>query len=126
MRNKRNLVDELTLITNLLVKYRDNWYCQLSGQTVSPLNAEVHHIFTKKAYPNLRFDLQNLILLSNESHVWFHKNQMKGLEWFKIKYPERYEYLLEKKDKIERMYKYYSLENLLKQRLEIIKNLGIQ
>ena len=49
---------------------RDNYTCQISGEVGGKLC--VHHIFNWKDYPNLRFDIDNGITLSQEIHRLFH------------------------------------------------------
>lgn len=65
---------------------RDNWTCQKTGQRGGRLQS--HHIRNFSEYPDLRFNADNGITLSVESHNEFHKkygkrnNSMEQIEEF--------------------------------------------
>lgn len=77
MRSKRNLENEKKRRSidcrlwrkNILKK--DNWTCQKTGIKKGKLNA--HHIQNFADFPELRFDLDNGIILSEKVHQKFHK-----------------------------------------------------
>ena len=50
---------------------RDNFTCQKTG--VSGGKLRVHHINNFADFPELRFDINNGITLSEDSHILFHK-----------------------------------------------------
>lgn len=50
---------------------RDNWTCKKTGQRGGKL--VVHHILNFSDNPELRFNIENGITLSRESHIEFHK-----------------------------------------------------
>jgi len=85
------------------VKERDNYTCQISDKylkNADPRALQAAHILSKENYPELQFDVINGISLS----YYYHKNapissHLDGFaftEWFKNKFPDRYEYLLKK------------------------------
>jgi len=72
--------------------------CQRCGATEGLVPS---HCFGKKAYPNLRHDLLNLLFLCDDCHKEFwHKYPVLAWEWFKKMWPERYEYLMVAKNRI--------------------------
>ena len=50
---------------------RDNWTCQKYGTREGKLIA--HHILNFAEYPELRFAIDNGIILSRKAHIEFHK-----------------------------------------------------
>lgn len=69
-------------------------YCQICGHKGSYLNA--HHVIGRRNQ-NLRWELQNGLLLCSGCHALktlsAHQDPIWFLDWFKQKYPERYEYI---------------------------------
>ena len=58
------------------------------------------HIYSTGAYPNLRFDPMNVLPMCGHCHnFWWHLEPSESWDWFKEKYPGRYEYLLKAKNK---------------------------
>jgi len=51
------------------------------------------HCYGKKAYPTLRHDLLNLLLLCDECHKWWHAHPIDAWIWFKEKWFGRFTYL---------------------------------
>ena len=88
------------------VRARDNFTCQYCGIKRGDLlnnktaKIDAHHILPRAIKDNpLKFDIQNGISLCPKHHKFstsesFHKNPLIMLEWFKSKYPVRYNYLL--------------------------------
>jgi len=69
---------------------------------------DVSHCFGKKAYPHLRHDLNNLLLLCNDCHIgWWHKYPKEAWSWFEENFEERYNYLIVAKNKIVKLNKMY-------------------
>jgi hypothetical protein len=59
------------------------------------------HCYGKKAYPNLRHDPLNLLLLCDKCHKEFwHKYPAAAWTWFEEEWPERYNYLVVAKNRI--------------------------
>jgi|SRR3990167_2929027 len=79
------------------VRERDNNRCQVCDKR----GDEVHHIFTRAAYPNLKYDKNNLILLCKKHHNYAGAYQNQFKKWFADEYPERWEYLLKIKNKVK-------------------------
>jgi 5-methylcytosine-specific restriction endonuclease McrA len=81
------------------VRLRDNWTCQHCDKLVTKSNAHTSHVIPKSHGNVLRFDEQNLKLLCYHCHLnWFHKNPIEAADWFKKKFPERYEYIMKRKE----------------------------
>ena len=79
----------------LCVKLRDNYTCQYTGQVVSGSNCHASHVLNVGTHKNMELDPTNMKVLSSYSHLhWWHKDVLHATEWFKNKFPERYEYLM--------------------------------
>lgn len=75
-------------------KERDGYICQKCGEQVKGSNAHGSHVIPVSAGNALRWDLINIKCLSYHNHLnWWHKNPIEAAEWFKGKFPERWEYL---------------------------------
>lgn len=73
-------------------------YCEYCKKT----NVSLHcaHIISRSNI-TLRWDIFNALCLCNGCHTFgWHKNPLIYIDWFKSKYPERYEYLLRVKNLI--------------------------
>lgn len=82
------------------VRKRDNNQCQRCGKYVIGRQAETSHVIPKSHGNVLRFDPQNLKVLCFSCHRWWHANPTDSGAWFKKKYPQRWEYLQEKRHQI--------------------------
>jgi hypothetical protein len=88
--SEKNKLDKLWKET---IHTRDK-FCQVCGQTKSRLNA--HHIIGRRNL-NLRWELQNGILLCAGDHTLrtksAHQDPLWFSQWFQEEYPERYEHI---------------------------------
>jgi len=92
---KRNKAED---IAKTYAKIRDNYTCQKCLKKVIKHNCHVSHVKSKGAYPRLRCDPENLKVLCYYCHIhWWHKEPTEAGEWFKNKFPLRWEYLQEAK-----------------------------
>ena len=67
------------------------------------------HVLSIGAYPNLRFDILNVLPLDARCHRWWwHDEPTESGEWFRKKYPERWRYLEEAKNIIRK----FTIEDL--------------
>lgn len=67
-------------------------YCQKCGKSFEKLDCS--HIKSVGAYPNLRFDIMNVIAMCSRCHLWWwHEEPTESGGWFKNKFPGRYAYL---------------------------------
>jgi len=90
---------ELDKIAKRFAKERDGYTCQMSGEKVSGSNAHGSHVIPVSAGLNLRWDLHNIKCLSYHNHlnVW-HKSPLEAAEWFRKKFPWRWQYLQERRE----------------------------
>lgn len=85
---------ELIDLAKLCAKIRDGYVCQKSGEVLKGSNAHGSHVIPVSHGGSLPFDPENIITLSYHWHInWWHKNPMEASEWFKTKFPERWEYI---------------------------------
>lgn len=81
-------------IAKRFAKERDGYICQMTGQQVEGSNAHGSHVIPVSAGNALRWDLDNIKCLSYHSHInkW-HLDPTSSTQWFKDKFPDRWEYL---------------------------------
>lgn len=73
---------------------------------------ECSHVLSIGAYPNLRFDIINVLPLCSRDHIWWwHDVPTESGEWFRKKFPQRWVYL-EKAKLIPRRFRLEDLEQL--------------
>lgn len=76
------------------VKLRDNYTCQWCGKKVAGSNCHASHVINKAQGNQFRFDPLNLKVLCMYCHMHkWHKDPVVASEWFKSKFPDRYDYL---------------------------------
>lgn len=88
------LQKKLTKLVHEHIKRRDNWTCQHCGKHVEGSNAHPSHVVPKSRGNALRWDPLNIKTLCFHCHInWWHKHPVEAGEWFKTKFPNRWEYL---------------------------------
>ena len=98
---KSRLIKQLDKLCSTYIKLRDRNICQWCGKYVEGVNAHCSHVIPKSHGNALRFDEMNMKILCWHCHInIFHKNPLEAAEWFKGKFPERWEYLQTKKNEI--------------------------
>jgi len=102
--DKLKIKKRLEKLSREIILLRDNSTCQYCNKKIEKNNAHISHVIPKSHGNFLRYDLNNLKLLCFHCHInWWHKNPMEASEWFKIKFPERWEYLQKKKNIIKKL-----------------------
>lgn len=97
---RQKIYKKLDDLTREAVRLRDNNICQYSGKKVSGSNSHTSHIIPKSKSLFLRWDLINLLVMSQYYHLhWWHENPVMAGEWFKEEYPARFQYLKENEHK---------------------------
>ena len=110
---RKKLKDKLDQAVKPIIKLRDRNRCQKCGKYVTGSNCHVSHVIPRSKGDSLRWELQNLKVLCFHCHInWWHKNPLESGEWFKDKFPSRWEYLQERKEKTIK-YTLSELEELL-------------
>ena len=78
---------------------RDNGTCQYCGQ----VGSNCHHIVGRRNR-SVRWFLPNGILLCPGCHTFrtnsFHQDPQETMKWFEEKYPDRYQAIMDRKNKI--------------------------
>ena len=94
---KKPSINKLWKECTELVKERDNNQCCICGQSGL---LHVHHILPKERFKDLRFELNNLIVLCPKHHMFSrwsaHKNGIFFSEWLKQNRPNQYKYIQER------------------------------
>ena len=79
------------------VRDRDSNTCQVCGAVD---NTQAHHIFEKRYYKELMYDINVGITLCPTCHIFgkysFHKNPLWSVEWLKINKAEVYKWCKER------------------------------
>lgn len=90
--------------------------CSKCGKSFYKMDCS--HIYSIGAYPNLRFDIMNVLPMCSNCHIWWwHDNPTEAGEWFKKNYGDRYTYL----EIAKNIPRNYTIEDLQEVR-EYIKN----
>ena len=91
---KKAEINKLDKLWREAIKKRDE-FCQLCHENSSRLNA--HHIIGRRNR-NLRWDLNNGILLCPGCHTFrndsAHQDPAYFMKWFEEEYPERYKHIM--------------------------------
>jgi len=118
---RRKLIEKLDKLAREYIVKRDNYTCQRCGKKLEARNCHVSHVIPR-TYMHLRWDEMNLKVLCFRCHIMFwHKNPLEAAEWFKNKFPNRWEYL-EKKKKVLHKYTISELEELVEKFNELLKD----
>lgn len=100
-KTKKKLRIKLWKLCQEYIRKRDNNTCCHCNKEVSGSNSHTSHIIPKSHGNILRYDPNNLKLLCYHCHInWWHLNPVEAGKWFCDKYPERWEYLQQEKNKI--------------------------
>jgi len=85
------------------IKERDNRICQICGKDLkndAPQNCQILHVLSQENYPQLKCDEMNVLTSCYRCHnvakISSHLDGFAFVEFFKNKFPDRYEYLLNK------------------------------
>jgi hypothetical protein len=64
-RHRKNITESLDKICSLICKWRANNKCEICGN----VGTQAHHNFSKKAFPFLRWNIDNLLWLCFACHI---------------------------------------------------------
>jgi len=105
---KKKLKKKLDQAVRLRVIDRDGGICQRCGKAGN----QVSHVISRRNL-NLRWDMTNLKLMCVGCHIyWWHKSPLEAVDWFKGKFPDRYDYVMKNKNVIKQ-WSVTELEELL-------------
>lgn len=86
---------ECDALVKRIVSIRDRDICQKCGKEVYGSNRQRSHVIPVSAGNKLAFDPMNIKVLCLRDHLqWWHLNPLEAMQWFKQKFPERFEYLM--------------------------------
>jgi len=98
--NKKKLQEKLWKLCCEYIRLRDKNTCQWCGKRVEGSNAHTSHVIPKSHGNALRYDENNLKLLCFHCHLMrWHLHPLEADLWFQKCFPERYEYLMNFKEK---------------------------
>ena len=102
---RRKLKDECEKMAKEIAKKRDMYTCQHCGK--GPLkgsNCHGSHVIPVSHDGRLASDSINIKCLCYHCHLnWWHLHPIEAGEWFTSKFPERWDYLSEKKKEHQKM-----------------------
>jgi len=129
MKKKKSITKlkkELEDLAKLIAKTRDNYICQKCGVKCEGSNAHGSHVIPVSQGNQFRFDTQNIKCLCYHCHLnWWHKNPIEACEWFKQKFPDRYEYLFGQARQSV-IYKRHDYEEMILEYKEKVKQCNLQ
>ncbi len=101
---KKKLITKVKKACDILfskyIRLRDG-ECQRCGSVEFLQNS---HTIPRSRSKHLVFNEINCIALCIKCHLYFwHKNPLEATEWFKQKFPDRYDYLMKEKEVISKM-----------------------
>ncbi len=113
---RQKLEKKLDMAWKIAVKERDEYICQKCGKSVESTNCHASHVIPRSWGKRVRWELNNGKVLCFHCHMnWWHKNPTESGLWFKDKFPDRYEYLMEIKKLGTIKYSLEELEELLEE-----------
>lgn len=75
--------------------------CAYCGKRFEKMDCS--HVLSRGSADHLRFDILNVLPMCSKCHKWFwHDDPLNAIEWFKSRYPERYDYLLFAKSRFKK------------------------
>jgi len=93
------------------IKERDKYRCQVCEKcfkNAKPQALQMAHILSKENYPSLKMDSNNVLCLCyyhhNNAPISSHLDGFAFTEFFKNKFPDRYNYLLKKMNESKILY----------------------
>ena len=123
---KKTIKNKLRKLVHEIVKHRDGNICQKCGQYCEGRNAHPSHVIPVSKSRLLQFDVTNIKVLCFRCHImWWHKEPTDAGDWFKEKFPERWEYLDPKKE-LEDHRTVDDLIELHEAYLQLAKQIGIR
>ena len=94
------LKNKLKKLVATAVKVRDEYICQKCYKDLSCTSRDCHasHVIPTSQSLFLRYDIKNLKTLCSHCHLhWWHKDILAARDWFANKFPDRHEYLEERR-----------------------------
>ena len=124
---RKKLVKKLDDICSKYIKLRDSYTCQRCGKTNAESQIHLSHVIPRSAGMRLRWDELNSKALCAYCHRrWWHANTLEATEWFKIVFPERYEYVMSEKTKGSRKFANFELEEMIADFKHKIENMNTE
>ena len=78
------------------VKLRDNFICQKCEKQVEGNNCHASHVLNVGTHKAFELDPENMKVLCSYCHLhWWHKDVLNATEWYKKKFPDKYNYLMQ-------------------------------
>lgn len=110
---RAKIVRQLDSLVSKIVKMRDDYTCQWSGnKCMDPRGCHSHHVQSRSNF-SLRWDLNNLLTLSYGSHRYVHGHPQQFMEWFEAKFPARARYIADRLKETPRTIRTTELRELL-------------
>lgn len=109
----KRLMKNLDEVCRKYIKRRDNHTCQNCGRRWG-VYADWSHVVPKSAGNRLRWDPLNSKVLCRDCHREWH-DKPDGMEWFKVKFPDRYRYLERERVKGPKQFKDYELLEMVEE-----------
>lgn len=99
---RQKLEVKLWSVVKDYIRLRDKNKCQRCSKEVRGQGAHTSHVYCKKVYYSMKYDEWNLKLLCFWCHKLWHNNPLDN-GWFEQCFPERYDYLQERKQIVRKL-----------------------
>ena len=108
---RQKIEEKLDDITREINRATYKNICCKCGRPIFGLNSQKAHVKSAGAYPHMKFDIKNMILLCYHDHIgWWHHEPTEAGAWFKKTFPGKYKYL----EKAKNLRTHHSVEDLEK------------
>ena len=96
--DRRKLIEKMSRLAKDIAKKRDSKICQKCGKPVTGVSCHGSHVIPVSGDHRLEFHPINIKVLCYHDHMnWWHKNPLEAGEWFEEKFPERTEWLRQRR-----------------------------
>lgn len=108
--NSSKIRKQCVEIAKLIIKHNANYTCEKCGRTQLQVQQQGAHIFPEGRYSSMSADTDNILCLCAGCHMWsndsWHENPLESSEWFKNRFPGRYEELKRRSQESKQMGKF--------------------
>lgn len=122
--DREKLVIELKEAIREYIILRDEHLCQKCLKYAEGSDLHISHVIPKSHGNILRYDDINLKILCLHCHLhWWHKNPLEASDWFREKFPKRWEHVQGKKNQYKKSFLLAELKDLRDRYKKLIKSI---
>ena len=111
---RKTLENKLDKLCSEYIKLRDKHQCQYGGAKCDGNQMQWSHVIPRTAGKRLRWNPQNSKCLCAYHHkLWWHSNVIEATNWFRGKFPDRYQFIMQEKYKGSKSFSISELEGMV-------------